>query len=497
MGTAPVANARIGVLVVAYNAANTLAGVLDRLPRSFRARLDHVLVCDDASADETFQRGRGYEALTDIPLTIVRHPVNLGYGGNQKHGYRWAIEHGLDIVVLLHGDGQYAPEVIEELVHPLEAGAADAVFGSRMMTARAARGGGMPRYKYVGNRILTTIENRIAGLELSEWHSGYRAYRVDALADVPFERNSDGFDFDTEIIVQLREAEKRIAEVPIPTYYGDEICHVNGLAYARDVLVDVTRYRLHKLGFGSGELAFASEPYELEDEVGSSHHILLQWLSEQPPTTVLDVGCSDGTFAALARERGHRVTGIDITKHDGVMDRVDEFVDADLNQGLPADVGGGFGIAVLADVLERVIDPDALLAAVIGRLAPDGLLLVSVPNIAHWYPRVRVALGRFDYDRRGILDRGHLRFFTRHSVERMLRRHGLVIRERRAVGLPFGVVARGAGPAGSVAAAGLAPKVGAAVAALERRAAARWPTLFGYQLLYLVHARQDAPAVDR
>ena len=122
------------------------------------------------------------------------------------------------------------------------------------------------------------------------------------------------------------------------------------------------------------------------------------------------LGCSDGAFADEARRLRHHVTGVDIAKHDGVMDRVDEFFEADLSAGLPDEVGGGFDVAVLADVLEHVAEPERLLADVVARVRPGGRVLVSVPNFAHWYPRLRVALGRFDYDRRGILDRGHLRF---------------------------------------------------------------------------------------
>ncbi len=125
---------RIGVLVVAYNAVSTLAHVLDRIPPAFRSRVAHVFVCDDASQDATYLVGLGYKQITDdLPETIVRNSTNLGYGGNQKAGYRLAIEHDLDIIVLLHGDGQYAPECIEDLVAPLERGECDAVFGSRMM----------------------------------------------------------------------------------------------------------------------------------------------------------------------------------------------------------------------------------------------------------------------------------------------------------------------------------------------------------------------------
>src|SRR5215469_2976065 len=162
------------------------------------------------------------------------------------------------------------------------------------MELGSARMGGMPLYKYVGNRILSKFSNSMVGLDLTEWHSGYRAYRVDALNEIPFENNSDGFDFDTEIILQLHEAGKEIVEVPIPTYYGDEICYVNGMGYAKDVVLDVMRYRTHKMGFGSGEMAFADEGYELKLSESSSHKVLLSWLSEGPPKRILDLGCSTG-----------------------------------------------------------------------------------------------------------------------------------------------------------------------------------------------------------
>jgi glycosyltransferase involved in cell wall biosynthesis len=234
---------RIGILVVAYNAASTLASVLDRVPQSFRHRIAQVFVCDDASDDSTYLVGLGYQQTSqDLPLTVIRHPQNLGYGGNQKVGYRLAIEHDLDIIVLLHGDGQYAPESLPDIVGPLERGECDAVMGSRMMTKGAARKGGMPLYKYIGNRILTGFENRMLGTSLTEFHSGYRAYSVKALASIPFGQNSDGFNFDTQIIIQLFDAGKRIVEVPILTYYGDEICYVDGLKYAKEISLDVTRY---------------------------------------------------------------------------------------------------------------------------------------------------------------------------------------------------------------------------------------------------------------
>ncbi|MGI8760525.1 MAG: methyltransferase domain-containing protein [Jatrophihabitantaceae bacterium] len=488
---------RVGVLVVAYNAATTLTAVLDRLPQSFRAAVDHVLVCDDASHDDTYRIGLAYRELNTLPLTVVRNPSNLGYGGNQKSGYRWAIQHGLDIVVLLHGDGQYAPEVIEDVVEALTDETADAVLGSRMMQPGAARAGGMPLYKFVGNRILTRFQNAMSGLELSEWHSGYRAYRVSALAELPFDTYSDGFDFDTEIILGLHRAGKRIAEVPIPTYYGEEICYVNGLRYARDVSLDVLRFRLRRIGLGDAprgngngtgdEKSIDTCAYEVKDSPHSSHGRLLSWLAKLEASRILDVGCSDGRFGELARGYGHQVFGVDLVKHDGVGDRLDGFVEADLEHGLPPEAGHDYRVIVAADVLEHVVDPERLLADLATRLAVDGTILVSVPNFAHWYPRTRVALGRFDYDQRGLLDRGHVRFFTRRSFERLVRSCGLVIRRRSVVGTPFDVLGRDAGPA--------LARASSAAAALDRLAARSWPTLFGYQFLYELQPSGVRPSI--
>ena len=474
---------RIGIVVVAYNAASTLAGVLDRIPVAFRPRITRIFVCDDASQDSTYLVGLGYQQLSDdLPLVVMRHPRNLGYGGNQKAGYRLAIEHGLDIVVLLHGDGQYAPECLPDIVAPLERGECDAVLGSRMLIPGAARKGGMPLYKLVGNRILTRIENRVLGTSLSEFHSGYRAYGVRALASIPFESNSDGFNFDTQIIIQLVDAGKRITEIPIPTYYGGEICYVNGLRYARDVTGDVLRYRMAKLGFSSGGLGGEVGPeYALKAGADSSHTCILRWLEQMPPVRILDLGCSSGLFADQARRLGHRVTGVDVHELPEVRRRVDHFVQADLDAGLPSavDDAGPFDVVVAADVIEHVRRPERLMADMRRVLVPRGTLILSVPNFGHWYPRGRTALGRFDYDQRGILDRDHVRFFTRRTLLRLLRTTGFDVVRGDTTGLPLEALARGDG--GFVR----------AVRRIDRMTVAARPTLFAYQFVYQCEKRDQ------
>ena len=469
---------KIGVLVVAYNAASTLAKVLDRIPTELRPDIEEVIVSDDHSQDSTYLVGLGYQQLSDLPITLIRQPTNLGYGGNQKAGYNLAIEHGLDIVVMLHGDGQYAPESLPEILAPLLADEADAVFGSRTMIKGAARRGGMPLYKFAGNRILSRFENAALGTQLSEFHSGYRAYSVGALKQLPFEKNSDGFNFDTQIIIQLHDAGMRIAEVPIPTYYGDEICYVDGLGYAKDVTKDVITYRLQKAGFGDGSRIALSEEYQLKPSDDSSHGRISKLLQFRPPGRILDLGCSSGLLSERLRRMGHHVTGVDVNELDGVTERTDAFFRADLNEGIPNDVGSDFDIVLAADVLEHVLNPGALMSQAREVLDPHGTALFCVPNVAHWYPRFRSTLGMFDYDQRGILDSTHLRFFTRRSLVKLVARRGFAIRRVEPVGLPLDAL-------------GVEGTKSRTLRLIDRMLSNLWPTMFGYQ--FIVEATPAMP----
>ena len=238
---------KIGIFIIAYNAEFTLASVIDRIPKEVKRKVAEIFVFDDHSKDQTYQQGLSYKKHHRIEkLNIYRNEKNLGYGGNQKRGYNYAVAKGYDIVVMVHGDGQYAPEVLPELLKPLENDEADMVFGSRM-TQNPLKGG-MPLYKYLGNKFLTTIENFLLNTNLSEFHSGCRLYSCKALQQVPFNLCSDKFHFDTDIIIQFLSKELRIAERPIPTFYGNEVSHVKVLSYGYNVLKSVVQYKLHKYG---------------------------------------------------------------------------------------------------------------------------------------------------------------------------------------------------------------------------------------------------------
>jgi 2-polyprenyl-3-methyl-5-hydroxy-6-metoxy-1,4-benzoquinol methylase len=465
---------KIMVHVVAYNAAATLARVLDRIPADLRGRLAEVCVFDDASQDDTFLVGQGYKLVRNMPsLQIFRSPTNRGYGGNQKLGYRYAIEKGYDVVVLLHGSGQYAPEVMPTLLEPVLSGAADAVLGSRMMEPGAARRGGMPLYKYVGNKVLTKFQNAALGMKLTEFHSGYRVYSVRALEKIPFEANSDGFHFDTQMIVQLKAGGFRIQEVPIPTYYGGEISHVNGFAYARDVARSVVDFRRHEAGLVRlPEYAHSPQrKYTRKESPFSSHHRILQ--SVRPGTRVLDVGCAGGYVAGALRQKGCFVVGVDSHPDADAERACDRFYVANLDGSSWAPEERDFDYILFGDVLEHLTDP-SLLERCKEWLGPHGRVVASTPNIALWYVRAGLLAGKFEYTPRGILDETHVRLYTRSTFHGLLRRAGYRVTDEDWTVIPVEQLFEKA-PAGS-AAMKLTDQLGYQLARL-------WPELFAYQIV--------------
>ncbi len=264
-------DSKVGISVINYNGVDFLTKTLDRIPRDIYDKVSEIFVVDDCSSDKSYDEALKYKKDNNIEkLTVHRNKENQGYGGNQKVGYRYAIDRGFDVVALLHGDGQYAPEVLGDLLEPLVKGEADMVFGSRMSNSGDALKGGMPLYKYYGNRILTTIQNKLTGINISEYHSGYRLYSTAALKEIPFESFTNNWHFDTQIILSLAEREKRIVEIPIPTYYGDEISHVNGIPYALNCMFTSYRfYRNRKKGIRSYP-GPADVPKILSDSMESS-----------------------------------------------------------------------------------------------------------------------------------------------------------------------------------------------------------------------------------
>jgi glycosyltransferase involved in cell wall biosynthesis len=237
------AGAKVIVVMPARNAARTLERTVSAIPRDW---VDEIILVDDKSTDETVALARR------IPqLHVVWHPHNVGYGGNQKTCYLQALQHGADVVVMLHPDGQYEPLLIPKMVEPIIEGRADMVLGSRFLTPGGPLEGGMPKWKYAANRGLTGIENRILGTHFSELHTGYRAYSRRLLLEVPWLRNSLDFSFDSELLFQAVHFGFRIHEVPTRTIYSEDDSNVSfrqGVTYGTKTLWAATRLVLHRRG---------------------------------------------------------------------------------------------------------------------------------------------------------------------------------------------------------------------------------------------------------
>jgi len=417
---------KVLVFIPSYNAGRLLEQTIARIPTTNQYQTE-ILVSDDASPSLEESFPPKYSTVYEN-ASFIRQRKNLGYGGNQKFGFKYAFENDFDCLVLLHGDGQYAPEMMYDLVNELFDRQVDMVFGSRMKNGRSALRGGMPRYKYIGNRILSFVQNVLAGQKLSEWHSGYRVYRIKSLRNLPLKHMSNGFDFDTQIILSLVRKRYVISEIPIPTYYGDEISHVNGIRYASQVVRHCLKYWITQLGFTEGPAWLdRSESYPEKKYRGSSHEILKKLIKQVSPLRVLDIGCGDAPWFVKEEFNKMKLVGVDQFFPRSVK-KFDEFVSLNLDvEEFAIPVSGQFDLVVLADVLEHLRRPEVVLERVREILEIEGKVLVSLPNFNHWYPRLRILVGMFGYDQRGILDSTHYRFFTPRTAKTLFDRAGFEI----------------------------------------------------------------------
>jgi glycosyltransferase involved in cell wall biosynthesis len=429
---------RLLVFILTYEAASHIAAVIARVPRDLEEQFDtHVLVIDDGSTDGTAEIARDALRHAALPYgwTVLANPHNQGYGGNQKLGYHWAIEHKFDVVVMVHGDGQYPPEQVGPLAElAYEHGAA---FGSRLAVAGQARRGGMPAYKYVGNRILTKVQNRVLKSRLTEFHSGFRGYRTDVLQSIPYALNSNDFHFDTEIFIQCLRIGIDIAEMPIPTHYGDEVCRVNGIGYAFNVLGQTMRASLHDKGL------FYERKYRLEDvplyesKLGFASPAQYALDRIPPGSVVLDLGSSDGHLAGALRAKGCTVIGVDLAE-PATGDPFDEFIRWNLDHGLPP-IDRRIDVVVMADVIEHLRAPEDFAEQLAEFCRTNGVrrLLVSTGNVAFVVQRAMLLLGQFNYGPRGILDMTHTRLFTVRTIRRLFRQAGFTARQTFGLPAPF------------------------------------------------------------
>lgn len=429
-------------MIVAYNAEKHISRVLARIPYQQLVGNYEIVIFDDASEDNTSQVAAEAAKHIPLPIRVLRNPHNLGYGGNQKLGYQLAIQECFDAVVMLHGDGQYAPELLPQILEPITGKTSRVVLGSRMLDKSSALAGGMPFYKWIGNQTLTFIENKIIGTKLSEFHTGYRAYHTDALRHIPFQFNANGFHFDTEILIQFVLAGEKISEVSIPTHYGDEVCHVNGWRYFFACLMTCWQSYLTGKGlFYRRKFDIREKESNYESKIGmseSSHELALGLVTSR--SRVLDVGGGNGWVAdeltirkdckVSILDRNFRLTPPlqhDLIHHDLASPSLPKLPNADF--------------VLLLDVIEHISRPaqNHLLDQIRGRYADsDTRVIISVPNTAFFPLRfIFFFLGRLNYGRRGILDETHAFLFTRSSLLELMDECGMEVLSFKAIPPPY------------------------------------------------------------
>lgn len=435
------------ILITAYNVSRHLENVIDRLPlESLEEKYAFsILIVDDKSDDNTLEKANKVKLkYPKLKVDILSNNENRGYGGVQKIGYYYALKNNFDVVALLHGDAQYAPEKIIEMVDPIFKNQADAIQGSRMINKFGALKGRMPFYKFLGNIFLTFVQNTFIGLGLSEYHSGYRAYAVKALREIPFNMNSNFFHFDTEILIQLNLAKKKIKEIPIPTYYGEEISSLNSIKYGFAILKTTFIFFVQKFGiFYEPKFNIKKtldEKYVSKLSFASTHNFIVKKIKKN--SKVLSLGCGTGYVEDyLIKNLNCEIVAFDeIDKSKCILDN---YTKVNLNHFDFHEVSSiKFDYVLFLDVIEHLDYPEKFLKKLNNYLSnfPDTKLFISTPNVANFFIRLMMFFGEFNYGPRGILDFTHKRLFTLNSFKKILLDNEFKVKETRGVPIPFPLI---------------------------------------------------------
>lgn len=439
---------KILIFVVAYNAESHIESVFSRIPSEVwdsKEYTTEVLIIDDASADKTSELSHKFKKMHDkTNMKVLHNPVNQGYGGNQKLGYHYAIKNNFDIVVMLHGDGQYAPELLPKMIIPILDEDADVVLGSRMLNKREAVKGGMPIYKFIGNQLLTKLQNLILKSNLAEFHTGYRAYRVKSLATLPFENNSNDFDFDTDILIQIIDNKYKIEEIPVPTFYGDEICHVNGVKYAYKICKSSFLSRIQKYNiYFHPKFDYEAEntTYTSKLDFNSSHKFAVDNVKKDQ--VVIDIGCGPGYVSNALIKNGCIIHGYDQYESNDITKNFKSYHKFDCDE-----IAKSFKFedekldkVLLLDIIEHLKDPEAFLLSLRNKIAHfEPEVIITTANIGFLITRLSLFFGQFNYGKKGILDISHKRLFTFKQLKNSLTNNGYLVKKTTGIPVPFPLV---------------------------------------------------------
>jgi methionine biosynthesis protein MetW len=463
---------RIGVFLFGGPDRESLRKTLERIPEGLDDCLAQVVVVEDAERQEPPFRIQDLAVRSSLRLRIHREPSDPSFGGARKAALEYARQMQLDRVVTMRGDGRHPPELLPALLLAALEEPAPLVIAARVHRL-AARPEGLWVARLLAHRLATGFQNRLLGLALDDYHSGYRVYPSEALRSIPFQLNTSTPSFDMQLLIQCRALGVPVREVRVPPSWKEHSGDRRGLQEVLRACGTVLQYRLHQLHVIRHGPYFVDQGvhYTLKRARSGSHMQVIDAIA--PGARVLDLGCSQGLLARPLREKDVRVVGVDVHPAERLARELEAYFQRDLEQPLDLPFGREFDYVVVADVIEHLRRRVELLRQARRFLKVGGRLIISTPNVALWFYRASLLAGRFEYGPRGILDETHLHLYTRASFRRAVERAGFRVVSERVTSLPFEVVFESTGRSR------LVRFMGDAYHLLARA----WPELFAYQVI--------------
>ncbi len=463
----------IGLFLFDCADAATLRKTLERIPDSVWDWFAEVVVVVEPQPGGDPVGDALLSLAGDHPVLIHRLPRESGFGGARKAAFEYALRKGFDHVVFIRGDGVHPPEALPSLLAPIHRDPVQVVTASRMLSGSTSLRTGMAPLRWLVHVLATGIENRILGLRLGDYDTAYRVYSCRAIERIRFQLNNNDRQFDVQILIQLRALQFPIAEVAVLPAWSEFDHEDLGIGNAFRSLGTAFEYRLHQLHVFRRGRYFVDEDvhYTLKLSRTGSHMQVVAAI--EPGRRVLDLGCSQGLLSRPLKEKDVRVVGVDIGSGEGIAGELEAYYQRDLDSALDLPLGREFDYVVISDVIEHLRNRHELLVESRRFLKEGGRLIISTPNIALWFYRLSLLVGRFEYGPRGVLDRTHVHLFTRATFRREVASAGFHVVHERVTALPFEVVFRSTGRSRLVR----------TISGIYHALARAWPELFAYQII--------------
>ncbi len=437
---------RILVAISVYRGLAELEETLRRIPAALMPLIQEIAVFGVFSEEEAeglFQR------LSQNPawekLRYCRIPRRYHYGENLKNCFDYAIEKGFDYVAVLRGDAAYEPSCLPLFFLRALVMKSPAVIGNRMRDTGSGTRSQGSRLRLWANRFLSLVEEFILRMGLKDYHCGFRLLSTEVLKRIPYSLNVGDYLFDLQLLIQLRCLGIKICASPVPDFHDKTMSFGQTARYAWRAIKISVGYRMHQLHLIRRAVYFVDldEHYTLKRNRSSSHMQILNSL--EPGSTVLDIGCGRSLLAEEYARRGITVVGVDNLSQEKVSKSIHAYVRHDLEKPLDLPYGRVFDYVILSDVIEHINNRDALMNTLRRHLKTDGKLVASTGNIAIWFYRMSLLLGRFEYGPRGILDRTHVHLYTLDTFQRFFRQKGYKLLDVKFTPIPFELVVSSTG----------------------------------------------------